>query len=339
MNKHDEIAHHGSAIEGPIIGSSVYVPGEPPRPIGLDEIGKALLNPDALVWVGLLNPDKQTLDGILEQVSVSQEVLEGLTADLAFPTLSLFDHELMLVVPTIQWQSHQARPHFGRLGCLIGERFLLTIRRGPSLSHLHLRVRLEKNRSRIDRGCDHIAVELLDDLLDRYLEAYKHFEVQVDRTERQMMRGTFDPSTVQRLYVMRRDFHRFHAAIEPIGEICARLARLKVKPLSATARLRYDGLAERISRLDGLFDSLSDGLTFAFEAGMLIEQSRQTDATKKIAAWAAIISIPTAIAGIYGMNFENMPELKWEYGYYAVLAVMATICTTLYVLFKRSKWL
>jgi magnesium transporter len=117
------------------------------------------------------------------------------------------------------------------------------------------------------------------------------------------------------------------------------LARVKLTPVSEHAREHFLALAHRIQSMDRLFSNLSEDLSFAFEAGMLIEQSRQTDTTRKLSAWAAIIAIPTAVAGIYGMNFENMPELKWEYGYYGILGLMASACATLYALFRRAKWL
>ena len=339
-NKHDKIAAAGPVqADGPVIAATSYVPGEPPKQLQIDEVGTALLHPEAMVWVGLHQPDEELLKGILRQLGMNEDALDILMGDIAMPGLSVFERELLIVLPTIVWKSNHSRPHFGRLACLFGERFLVTVRRGPSLPHLHLRERMEKNRSQLERGCDNTVVEIIDDLIDRYVEAYKHFEVRVDRTERELMRATFDRGSISRLYLMRREFHRFHVAIEPIGEICARVSRLKATPLSDAGRLRFDGLSDRINRIDRLFDSLGDGLTFAFEAGMLIEQSRQTDTTRKLAAWAAIISIPTAVAGVYGMNFENMPELKWEYGYYAVLGLMATVCTTLFVLFKRAKWL
>lgn len=339
-NKHDLVlSREINKANGPILAAMSYTARQPAKTITIDEIGTALLNPDTLVWVGLHHPEEQLISEILAQLGLTQEALASLMGDLAFPRLSVFENELLLVLPTIVWTSGHRRPHFGRLACLLGQRFVITVRRGPSLPHFHLREHLERNRTQLDAGCDHITVEIIDDLIDRYVEAFKHFEVRVDRTEREMMRATFNRETIQRLYIMRRDFHRFQVAIEPIGEICARLARLKSKPLSTAARLRFDGLSERVTRLHSLFDLLGDGLAFAFEAGMLIEQSRQTETTRKLAAWAAIISIPTAVAGVYGMNFENMPELKWDYGYPLVLGFMATVCTTLFVLFKRSKWL
>lgn len=340
QNKHDLMAAADPANpESAVIAACTYIPNEPPKPIEVQEIGAALLNPDALIWVGLHYPDAALAAQVVEQLGVSSETVQSLVGELSIPRLSVHDKELLLVLPTVLWKSNHSRPLFGRLACLVGQRFLVTVRRGPSLPHLHLREQLEHNRGLIEAGTDHITVEIIDDLVDRYVEAYKLFETRVELTERALMRASFDRASIQKLYVMRRDFHRFQVAIEPIGEICARLARLQVKALTSDSRLKFDGLSERVERLDKLFDSLGDGLAFAFEAGMLIEQSRQTDTTRKLAAWAAIISIPTALAGIYGMNFDYMPELKWKYGYFAVLGLMAATCTTLYVLFRRSKWL
>lgn len=324
---------------GQLIAAVSYIEGEPPKPLQIDEIGTALLNPNALIWVGLHHPDESLMTQVLTQLDVSLDSLGGLLGDLSMPRLTVLEREILLVLPTISWKEGHSRPHFGRVACLVGERFLVTVRRGPSSPHAQLRERLEKSRGLLHAGCDHIAVEIVDHLIDQYVESYRRFELQVDRTERELMRGTFDRASIQRLYIMRRDFHRLHVAIEPIGEVCARVARLDAKPVSASARLRFDGLSDRISRVDGLFDSLAEGLKFAFEAGMMIEQARQTDTTRKLASWAAIISIPTAIAGHYGMNFQHMPALGFEYGYYGVVAFMGVACTSLYVLFKRAKWL
>lgn len=339
-NINDLIVTSGSSNDaGALVAAVCYVEGAPPKPLDVQEIGAALLNPDALVWIGLHHPDEAVMTGVLAQLGVSLDNLASLLGDLSMPRMSALEREVLIVLPTISWKTGHSRPHFGRLACLVGERFLVTVRRGPSSAHTQLREHLEKNRGLLHAGCDHIAVEIIDYLIDRYVESYRHFEVQVDRTERELMRGTFDRVSIQRLYMMRRDFHRLHVAIEPIAEVCARVARLKVAPISESARARFDGLSDRISRIDGLFDSLAEGLKFAFEAGMMIEQARQTDTTRKLASWAAIISIPTAIAGHYGMNFKHIPALDFEYGYFFALGLMGVACTTLYVLFKRAKWL
>jgi len=322
-----------------IMAAYLYVKGEQPRPLRVDQVGAALVRPDALVWIGLHNPPPDILQAFAEQLGFEQNLCDDLAGEHRHPRFVDHEDHVLLVTQTVQMNAGQQRPHFGTVRYVLGSQFLLTIRTGPSLSHAQRRARLEKMRHRIDRGCDHILIDLLDSLLDQYAEVYKGFERRVDRTERSLIKVAMDRVSIQHLYMLRRDFHRFHNAIEPLGEVCARLARVKLTPVSEHAREHFLALAHRIQSMDRLFSNLSEDLSFAFEAGMLIEQSRQTDTTRKLSAWAAIIAIPTAVAGIYGMNFENMPELKWEYGYYGILGLMASACATLYALFRRAKWL
>ena len=322
-----------------IMAAYRYVSGQEPRALRIDQIGAALLRPDALVWIGLHNPPLDILQAFTEQLGLGSELCSDLTGEHSHPRFTDYDKNLLLIAQSVQMETDRQRPHFGTIRFVLGQRFLFTVRTGPSPSHADMRARLEKMRHRIDRGCDHILVDLLNGLLDHYAEIYKGFEHRVDRTERALIKVAMSRVSIQQLYMLRRDFHRFHNAIEPLGEICARIARLKLEPIGEHTREHFLALSRRIESMDRLFSNLSDDLSFAFEAGMLIEQARQTDTTRKLAAWAAIIAIPTAVAGIYGMNFENMPELKFKYGYYIVLGLMATACGTLYALFRRAKWL
>lgn len=329
-----DLSHHPA-----IVASYLYIAGEEPRALSVDQVGAALVRPTAIVWIGLHNPPPEVLQGFAEQLGFDPDLCADLTGEHRHPRLVDHTENLLLIAQTVQMNDNQQRPHFGTVRYVLGKQFLLTVRTGPSLSHRVLRARLEKMRHRIERGSDHILIDLLNALLDQYTEVYKGFEHRVDRTERALIKVAMSRVSIQQLYMLRRDFHRFHNAIEPLGEVCARLARLKLEPVGEHTREHFLALSHRIESMDRLFSNLSDDLSFAFEAGMLIEQARQTDTTRKLAAWAAIIAIPTAVAGIYGMNFENMPELKWEYGYYLVIGFMASACASLYALFRRAKWL
>lgn len=322
-----------------IMAAYQYVSGQEPRALRIDQVKTALVRPDALVWIGLHNPPPDILQAFTEQLGLGSELCSDLIGDHSHPRFADHDENLLLIAQSVQMETDRQRPHFGTIRFVLGQRFLMTVRTGPSPSHAVMRARLEKMRHRIDRGCDHILVDLLNGLLDHYAEIYKGFEHRVDRTERALIKVAMNRVSIQQLYMLRRDFHRFHNAIEPLGEVCARLARLKLEPIAEHTREHFLALSRRIESMDRLFSNLSDDLSFAFEAGMLIEQARQTDTTRKLAAWAAIIAIPTAVAGIYGMNFEDMPELHLKYGYYMVLGFMATACGTLYALFRRAKWL
>jgi magnesium transporter len=144
---------------------------------------------------------------------------------------------------------------------------------------------------------------------------------------------------IRGLYRRRRDLLRIQTAIAPLAEICRRMAHVETRNIGADSRAYFAEIGDRIQRVTESVSGLREALAFAFEAAMMIGQMQQTDITRKLAAWAAILAVPTAVAGIYGMNFHDMPELSWRFGYPAVLLAMFAVCAVLYWKFKRIRWL
>ena len=142
---------------------------------------------------------------------------------------------------------------------------------------------------------------------------------------------------VQRLYMMRRDLLRLRNAAVPLVEVCRRLEHAEVMAIDAAMQPLFRDVTDHVLRVRKI-DSLREVLAFAFEASLMTGQAQQTAITRKLAAWAAILAVPTAIAGICGMNFQHMPELKWRYGYFLVIGVIAAICSSLYWRFHRNGW-
>jgi magnesium transporter len=126
--------------------------------------------------------------------------------------------------------------------------------------------------------------------------------------------------------------------VAPLVEVCRRLEHAEVMPLDAAMQPLFRDVTDHVFRVQEEIDALREVLAFAFEASLMRGQAQQTAITRKLAAWAAILAVPTAIAGIYGMNFEHMPELKWIYGYFLVIGVIAGICGMLYWRFRRNGW-
>ncbi|PHY07561.1 MAG: magnesium transporter [Alcaligenaceae bacterium] len=322
-----------------IIASRAYFNGRNPRSIEIDELRKAIAEPEVLVWLGLKEPDEALLARVALQLKLDSHVLDDLQAIHRMPKVMDYDTVVLVVAMTVEVRASDGLPTFGETQMLIGANFLLTIRRGALAPHSELRRRLENMPDRLARGSDFVAAELLDLLIDRYNLANDMFEKTIEPMEQTMLLRGLEKLKVRRLYQLRRDFHKMHNAISPLGEVCRRLAHIEMAPIDAQSRVQFGELSDRVSRVDRLLDNLGDGLTFAFEAGMLIEQAKQTETTRRLAAWAAILAVPTAIAGIYGMNFEYMPELKWKYGYLLIVGGMASICGTLYYRFRKAKWL
>lgn len=322
-----------------LIASRTYFKGKQAQDVPLNKIGSVLNESGHLLWVGLKDPDKKMLMDVSEQLGLDSHVLEDMQAKHRLPKVMDYDAVVLVVAMTIEISASDGVPTYGETQLLIGLNFLLTIRRGAMAPHTELRKRLESMPDKLARGSDFIAAELIDLLIDRYNVAYDVFEKAVGNMEHGLIVRGLEGLSIKRLYQMRRDFQKMHSSIAPLGEVCRRLGHLDFSPISASVRSHFNDLSDRVVRVDRLFDTLGSGLAFAFEAGMLIEQSKQTDTTRKLAAWAAILAVPTAIAGIYGMNFENIPELKWKYGFWAVTGMMVSVCGYLYYRFRRAKWL
>ena len=143
---------------------------------------------------------------------------------------------------------------------------------------------------------------------------------------------------VQRLYMIRRDLLRLRNSVVPLVEVCRRLEHAQVMAIDPAMQPLFRDVTDHVLRVQEEIDALREVLAFAFEASLMRGQAQQTVITRRLAAWAAILAVPTAIAGIYGMNFEHMPELKWSYGYFLVIGVILAICSSLYWRFRQNGW-
>lgn len=320
-----------------VVASVLYRSGQPPLEVALDHLVSPAPDLGQLLWVGLREPRAETIHLIGEKLGLGIRAIDEVTEHHVRPKILEFENVTLVVAVTIEVEN--LRPVFGETQLLIGRGFLVTVRRGAVATHTSLRQYLEGVPGLLTRGSDYVASMLLDLLADRYLAALTKYEAAVESIEQKFLLRGFGDIDVRKLYQLRRDLLRLHTAIFPMTEICRRLARVGTNHIDADCQGYFGEVADRIQRIDELINGLREALAFAFEAGSMLGQSQQTDITKKLAAWAAILAIPTAVAGIYGMNFAYMPELKLHYGYPIVMACTAVVCVILYWRFKKSRWL
>ncbi len=318
------------------VASTLYISGQPDREIGLADLGPAATDA-GLLWVGLKEPDEALVRDVGRRLGLPDRAVEEIIAPHRRPKVIEYDQLTLVVVVTVEIV--QDRPSFGDTQLLIGPGYLLTIRRHAEGSHRELRELLADSPEFLSRGSDYVASMLLDLLADRYVEALDHMESRVENIEHQFPLRGFREMEIRRLYRLRRDMLRMQTAIAPLVEICRRLARVDIRNIGADSRGYFNEDADRVQRIVESLAGLREALVFAFEASMMISQMQQTDITRKLAAWAAILAVPTAVAGIYGMNFHDMPELSWAYGYPAMMIGTGAVCGLLYWKFRRIKWL
>ena len=188
-------------------------------------------------------------------------------------------------------------------------------------------------------GPDYVLHAIIDFIVDGYLPMVEKMEDSVLALEKHMLISFLEREQIRRIFRMRRQVILFQRVLGPMAEVAGRLTHLDLPCIDENARPYFRDVLDHVKRVETMIAGLRDVITSVFEASNLLEQQRQGVITRQLAAWAAILAVPTAIAGIYGMNFEFMPELHWRYGYLAALVLMASICTGLFVTFKKTKWL
>ena len=322
---------------GQVVASIAYVDGRRDREVPIDEIAQYAGQSRSLLWIGLHGPAPELLARVADALGACDKCRDEMLEPHRRAKILDYGNMVLVVAPTVEVESE--RPAFGETQMLIGQGFLLTVRRGAVAPYTVLRERLEAVPDLLRRGSDYVASELLDLLADRYLAAVTRLETVVESAEQKLLiRGAKD-ADIRKLYRQRRDLLRIHTIISPIVEICRRLARVEMPAIDAHARPYFGEVADRVQRIDELINALREALAFAFEASQMIAQAQQNDTTRRLASWAAILAVPTAVAGIYGMNFKYMPELDWTWGYPLTLGAIAAACAVLYWRFRRSGWL
>jgi magnesium transporter len=180
---------------------------------------------------------------------------------------------------------------------------------------------------------------LMDFIVDQYFPILDALQAELDELEEQIFSGTFVRSVTARLYHLRRDLLALKQAVTPLIDVSARLSRSTSELIPPDTRPFFQDVHDHVVRIAELINNLEQLSQIALEAKFALISVAQNDDTKRLAAWAAIVAVPTMIAGLYGMNFDFMPETKWSYGYPLVVLVMLTICGLLYRWFRKVKWL
>jgi magnesium transporter len=228
---------------------------------------------------------------------------------------------------------------YGETAVFVGDTFIISVRHGSERAHSGLRQQLESSPGLLQHGVDYVLHAILDFIVDGYLPIVEAIEEEVLETEQRTLDAFLEREEIGRLFTLRRELIRFQRVLGPMHEVCNKLTHVSLPALDREVRPYFQDVLDHVRRVETRVGGLREILTSVFEAANLLEQQRQGVITRQLAAWAAILAVPTAIAGIYGMNFANMPELKTDYGYFIVLGVIALLCAGLYVRFKKARWL
>ena len=318
------------------VAAYVYRNGRRVREASLTEGGLAL-QADEFVWIGLLEPTEAELRTLQKRFNLHPLAVEDALSAHQLPKVEVYGAELFVVARTAQIV--EDRIQYGETHIFLGPNHVITVRHGSARAHSDLRAHLEASPRLLQHGADYVLHAILDFVVDGYSPIVDEVEEDVLAMEQQALDTFLSRAEIRTLFQLRGDLLRFERIVGPMEEVASRLERLDLPCVDPEVRPYFRDIRDHVRRVNSRVGALRETLSSVFEVSSLLEQQRQGVITRRLASWAAILAVPTAIAGIYGMNFDYLPELKWRYGYFLVIGVMATICAGLYVGFKRSKWL
>jgi magnesium transporter len=320
-----------------VVASAAYAGGRRVAEVPIEDVGEWSRKPGHLVWIGLHEPGLDLLRRLQAEFGLHELAIEDALKAHQRPKLEQYGDALFVVARTAQMLD--GRIAFGETHLFVGQGYVVSVRHGASTSYTPVRERCEASQKAFSEGEDFILYAILDFIVDNYMPVIETIQAEVEEIEDCILAETSTQAHVGRLYQLRRDLLRLRNAAVPLVEVCRRLEQPGLPGIDAAMQPLFRDVSDHIRRVQEEIESLREVLAFAFETSLMTGQAQQTEITRKLAAWAAILAVPTAVAGLYGMNFEHMPELQWQYGYALVLAVIAAVCGWLYWRFRRNRWL
>ena len=288
-------------------------------------------------WIGLVEPTPGEMQLVQAQYGLHPLAVEDALSQRHTPKAEPYGSQLFVIARTADLEGEKIA--YGQTALFLGKDFLVTVRQGNPRAHDRLRAQLEAMPEKLAEGADFVLHAVLDFIVDGYAPLLDGLEETVGELEDGAIARFPDQARIRRIFRLRRELRRFEDIAGRMEEVAAKLAETEQPAIDRRARPYFRDVLDHTRRAVTRASWLNDTLGSMIEIAGLLEQSRQGKITRQLAAWAAILAVPTAIAGIYGMNFAYLPELQWRYGYFIVLGAIAAICALLFVRFKRIGWL
>ncbi|AYA25646.1 magnesium and cobalt transport protein CorA [Rhodococcus rhodochrous] len=329
-----------------MVDCAVYVDGHrlPGRYSHTEAVAEVRRRGTGFVWLGLHHPDEEQMTNVSHTFGLHELMVEDAVHAHQRPKLERYDDVLFLVLRTVSYIEHESVTttkdivETGEIMLFTGPDFIVSVRHGDHSELSHVRKRLERDPDRLSRGPAAVLHAIADHVVDSYLAVTTAVQPDVDDIEELV----FTPDTriaVDQIYMLKREIVQLRRAVVPLAEPLQQLIRAPGNPIPKDVRRYFRDVADHHTTVSDRIAAFDETLGTLLDAAIAKVTVQQNTDMRKISAWVAIAAVPTMIAGIYGMNFDRMPELHWEYGYYVVLAAIVAITVGLFVTFRRNNWL
>jgi magnesium transporter len=320
-----------------IVNCVAYQEGTKLSDIPKEAISEYVKRPDCFVWVALKDPTQAELEEMRDEFGLHELAVEDARHGHQRPKIEEYGNSLFAVVQTIEIKEDELQ--VGELDIFVGPNYILSVRLHSDRGFSEVRARCEREPHLLKHGAAYVFYALMDAVVDRYFPILDALESELEQIEEQIFLRNTARSNIEALYALKRRLMTLKHAVDPLMEAVSKLYGGRVPQICSGMGEYFRDVFDHLQRLHATIEGIRDMQTTAIQVNLGMISLNETEVTKKLAAWAAIIGVPTMIAGIYGMNFKNMPELEWVWGYPVSIAVMAAIDFWLYFQFKKVKWL
>jgi len=320
-----------------LVNCVAYQEGRKIADIPKEAISDYVSRPDCFVWVALKDPDPAELAEMQEEFGLHDLAVEDARHGHQRPKIEEYGKSIFAVLHTIEM--HGSDLQIGEVHIFVGPNYILSVRQRTEQGFASVRTRTENEPELLRHGAGFVFYALVDAIVDRYFPIEDAVEVELEQLEAHIFEGSSPRANFKALYELKQKLTVLNHAIDPLLEAIGKLVGGRVPMVCQGTQDYFRDVVDHLERLSHNVDTLRETVATAMTVNLAMISLSENEVTKRLAAYGALVAVPTMIAGIYGMNFEHMPELSTRYGYYVVVGVILILCVLLYIRFKRAGWL
>ena len=301
------------------------------------EAGMSDMGPSGFIWIDVQDPADADLAELQMRFRLHTLAVDDSMSRAQGPKLNRYDDQIFIVLKVAQLEGDEIR--YSELNAFLSGQHIITVRHGQGADYSRARETVHTGPSPTRGGPDFVLHTIMDAVVESYFPVVEMIQDEVLSMQQQLLDGFLERDEITRLFRLRREAMHFQHVLARMSDVCGKLTNLDVPCIRADLRPYFRDVHDNLVRLDVMTSSLVEVIRAVFDASNLLEQQRQGSIMRRLAAWAAILAVPTAMSGIYGMNFPDIPEVSIPYARFVVIGAMVTICTILYVRFRKLRWL
>lgn len=320
-----------------LINCVAYQDGKKLADVAIEEIEQWVRMPGCFVWVALRDATDDELRLLQKEFDLHDLAVEDASHGHQRPKIEEYGDTLFVVMKLPEFRDGALE--IGEIAIFVGHNFVLSVRNHTQQGFLGVRERCEREPENLKQGAGFVLYALMDAVVDRYFPLLDELETELEEIESQIFERGAARSNIQRQYELKRRAMVLRHAVAPLQEVAGKLHGGRVPAVCAQSQEYFRDVHDHLVRINAAIDSIRDTIGTATQVNLSMVTIEESEITKRLAAWAAIFAVSTALAGIWGMNFEGMPELKWAWGYPMALGAIATSAGVLFWRFRRAGWL